>query len=789
LRTITAVYSDTLDNNFANSPPSSLTNYNVLQAGTAITVSASPPSGDIFGQSVTFTATVSVTGSSTATVPNASNVVKFVDTTTNTTLGYGSTTGGVATLTTNVLNANTAAGHTITVTYTDPAGNLATVSNTLTGYQVAKADTSVALTSSAPGIGGAAVGQNVTFTATVTSPTSLVNNTIAPGSTVTFRNATTNTTLGSAAINANGVATFTIAFSAASASGYVITAQYNVSATISPNFNASTINGGSSVTQIVRKASTTTIATSAPLPTGAVYGQAVTFTITVAGSGGTPQGAVTLSIDSGAAFSIGSLNTSGQVQYTISTLTVGTHSIVAHYAGDVGTNFAPSTSATLSQTVRAATSTGLTSNYAGGSHYGQAVTFTATVTATGAANPGAGMGSVTFRDTTTNVVLASNVPLNAAGQAVYTTTSAQVLSVTNHHITATYSGYSPTTGPTYAAGTVGSMTQSVAQAITTVSQPTSSLASGSSFGQAITFTATVTAASGGRPPTTGATMTFKDGSTLLGTGVLVSTTATSATYRFTTTAVQLVAGTHSITATYNAPAGNFSSSPASTPFSQVVNQAATQTVLSWTQSPTSNYWAIGVPLTFKATVSKTSAGTPGVPTGSVQFNIDGVPTVVQLVNGVATMPAPTTFGGAPPSNNHTVTVTYLPSTVPNQNFAGSSSTVTKNVLQRTTLTLSSSAAGTSPIAGTPITFTAVVSTTAQGGPPTGTVYFIIDGVSFLGTLVSSNATSATYHYTTTTLTTGTHSISAHYSGDNNFNPADPTANLTQSITTQVGRST
>ena len=54
------------------------------------------------------------------------------------------------------------------------------------------------------------------------------------------------------------------------------------------------------------------------------------------------------------------------------------------------------------------------------------------------------------------------------------------------------------------------------------------------------FTATVSPA-----PTNGESVTFKDGSTTLGTGTLSSGQAT-----YTTTATQLAAGSHSITAVY-----------------------------------------------------------------------------------------------------------------------------------------------------------------------------------------------------------------------------------------------
>jgi len=67
-----------------------------------------------------------------------------------------------------------------------------------------------------------------------------------------------------------------------------------------------------------------------------------------------------------------------------------------------------------------------------------------------------------------------------------------------------------------------------------------SSANPSTYGTVVTFTATVNPA-----PTNGETVTFKDGATTLGTGTLSGGQAT-----FNTTATQLVAGSHSITAIY-----------------------------------------------------------------------------------------------------------------------------------------------------------------------------------------------------------------------------------------------
>lgn len=106
------------------------------------------------------------------------------------------------------------------------------------------------------------------------------------------------------------------------------------------------------VTLTVNNASTTTL-TSSPNPS--VFGQAVTFTATVtpvSPGAGTPTGTVTFK-NGATTIGTGTLS-SGVATFTTSALAAGNHSITAVYSGD--SNFAGSTSNTVSQTVKSVVS-------------------------------------------------------------------------------------------------------------------------------------------------------------------------------------------------------------------------------------------------------------------------------------------------------------------------------------------------------------------------------------------------------------------------------------------------
>jgi outer membrane protein OmpA-like peptidoglycan-associated protein len=153
---------------------------------TSITSSTNP---SVYGQSVTFTAAVTTSGSGMPT-----GTVTFKDG--STPIGTATLSGGVATFTTSGLAAGT---HTITATYGGD-DSFAGSTSTNTTQTVGQAVTTTSMTSSA---NPATPGQAVTFTATVTATPPGSG---TPGGTVTFKDGAT---LLAFAPLIGGVATFT----------------------------------------------------------------------------------------------------------------------------------------------------------------------------------------------------------------------------------------------------------------------------------------------------------------------------------------------------------------------------------------------------------------------------------------------------------------------------------------------------------------------------------------------------------------------------------------------------
>lgn len=269
------------------------------------------------------------------------------------------------------------------------------------------------------------------------------------------------------------------------------------------------------------------------------YGQSVTFTATVTDttdSTVTPSGTVTFK-EGTVTLGTGTLS-GGQASFTTSTLSVASHSIMASYAGN--TAFLGSSSSTSQTVNQDPTSTSLTSSK-NPSSVGDAVTFTATVSAAHD-SPG---GAVTFKDGSTSLGSAAV----SGGHAVLTTSA---LGAGSHPITATYSS-----DPNNLASSAN-LSQTVNQDASSVTLTSSK--NPSSVGDLVTFTATV--ASGGPDAPTGS-VTFMDGSTNLATVPISGGHAVLATST-------LGAGSHSITATYGGDANNATSTTA---LSQTVNPA------------------------------------------------------------------------------------------------------------------------------------------------------------------------------------------------------------------------
>jgi Ca2+-binding RTX toxin-like protein len=412
---------------------------------------------------------------------------------------------------------NAGSGHDTVDTSPAPAEKVTTTGN-VTIIQPATSATATSLQSNAnPSV----YGQQVTFTATVTTSGSGT-----PTGTVTFSDG--NTVLGTQSLNqvaGNDQAMFST--TTLSVATHSITATYNGD----PNFTTST---SSAVSQVVNAANTTTSLSSSANPSA--YGQSVTFTATVAPvspGAGTPTGTV-LFYDGNTQIGSGSLNqVSGNDQATFSTssLSVATHSITASYQTDG--NFATSTSSAVSQTVNQDATTTSLSSSVNPSAYGQSVTFTATV---GANSPGSGTptGSVNFYDGSTLLGSGTLAVVGGKDQATYSTAT---LSAATHSITATYAG-----DTNFITSTSSAVSQVVNQANTT----TAGSVSGSGyFGTAETFTATVTANSPSTATVVG-TVDFFDTTTNndLGTVALSGGKAS-----LTTT--MLPTGTQTITMTYN----------------------------------------------------------------------------------------------------------------------------------------------------------------------------------------------------------------------------------------------
>ncbi|HEY7427336.1 MAG TPA: Ig-like domain repeat protein [Gemmataceae bacterium] len=290
--------------------------------------------------------------------------------------------------------------------------------------------------------------------------------------------------------------------------------------------------------------------------------------------------------------------------------------------------------------------------------------------------------------------------------------------------------------------------------IPTSAQPTTSTAvtsdlNPSAYGTPITFTATVTQTDS---IPLGGTVTFEDGSTVLGT---VELDGTSDGYQAVFTAGNLSLGDHNIQAIYNGDGFHLGSSASMT---QTVEQAPTATSVTSSNDPA----LPGQPVTFTASVFAAY----GTPTGTVTFE-DG-----STVLGTATLDAndnATFTTSSLTAGSHAITAVYGG----DDNFTGSSGTLTQVISQETISSMSLSSSANPATPNQSVTFTATVS--GNSGTPTGTVTFE-DGDTVLGTAPLNSGSAA---LTVSALALGSQDIIALYSGDTTY--ASNAASLTQTV--------
>lgn len=473
-------------------------------------------------------------------------------------------------------------------------------------------------------------------------------------------------------------------------------------------------------------ASTTTL-TSSPNPS--TFGQTVTFTAAVSSSSGTPTGTVELLYGSTLVGS-GTL-TDGKAQISIPTLPAGSDSVTASYLG--GGNFAHSASTPLSQTVSSATTATSLVSSLNPAATSQSVTFTATVTSE---YGGAATGSVTFLSGSQTLGTASL----SGNRATLTTSFA---TAGTYSISAKYSGDANNAG-----STSSPLSQVIVPATTTtlVSSRNPSL-----VGQAVTFTAAVSSTAG--TPPNGETVTFYNGSAVLGTGALSGGIASLTTS-------SLPVGTFTITASYGGDT-NFAAST-SPGLRQVVNsttKSATSTVLVSSLNPS----IYGQRVTWTATVTTSGSVTP---TGKVNFRWDGysLGTATLNASGVATLSK---------SNLNVYTYPLTAVYSGDANNTGSTSPILNQVVKETTSAATLSSSPNPSTQGQAVTFTATITspTVTATGPVTFTA-----GKTVLGTAQLSGHKAT---FTTSTLPVGATTVTATYNGDSNI--AESSASFTQTV--------
>ncbi|HXG08193.1 MAG TPA: Ig-like domain repeat protein [Gemmataceae bacterium] len=569
-----------------------------------------------------------------------------------------------------------------------------------------------------------------------------------------------------------------------------------------------------------RTATTTTLTQSV---NPSVFGQPVSFVAVVRPVGGTPITSginVVFTID-GQQTTVPVMN--GQAVLTTSSLTVGSHSISASFAGTSA--LSGSSAGPITHTVNKANTQLTAQSSANPSAAGQPVTITVTVSAV---SPGAGTptGTILYR-------------IDGALQNPVTLTNGRVdivltgLSQGTHTLAFAYMG-----DANFNTSSLSSFTQTVnpfAATTTLTSSDTDVF-----FGEALTLTATVTPQGTGAPTPTG-TVTFRDTRTnqVLGT-VNLDANGTAVLNP------SLAAGTYTIVARYN---GNSDYSPStSNPVDQIVRQITTTTTLT-----TSNANARFGEAVIKATVTP-AVTFGGTPTGTVTFrdtrtnqvlgtvDLDamgmavlspplavGTYTIVATYNGTANFAGSTSnaidqtvlraistttltstnadavFGEAvikatvnPVGASGTVTFTdtrtntvlgvvpvnpangmaVLPPLAPGSytiradysgdaNVDASTSNTIDQTIRKADTTVVVTASATPSFTGQPVTFTATVAAVPPGaGVPGGTVTFFVDGTEAATNVPVVNGRAS---FVTASLTAGTHQIRAVYSGNGNFN--------------------
>jgi hypothetical protein len=565
------------------------------------------------------------------------------------------------------------------------------------------------------------LGQNVTFTVTVTTGSGALTGTVSISD--TFNGVTTTLATG-LPMTASGSTSATATFSIST----LVVGLHSVTATYTPGTgDVHTASTSKAETQSVVEGTSVNLTSSGnpSMVNGSVIylstvGQSVTFTATVTNSAGgiNPTGTIFF-YDGVNLLGSQAINASYMATYTTSTLTNGLHSITAQFVPSADTQLQSSTSAVLSQDVQAAATIAVVSSQ-NPSTYGIAVTFTATI-ASAAAFPAT--GTVTFLNNGVSIGTGT-----LSGSPATATLLISSLPVGTDPITVTY------VGDAYNSSASSAVLNQVVDEGQTVTTVTLATPNPGIAGNTETISATVTLTSGSAPLT--GTVTFTSGTQTLGSAALTSGAAS-----ITPT---LAIGSYQVVATYQPTNANAGAS-VSAPFPYSVVLATTQTTLVVAPDPA----LVLTPITFTALV----AGNGGTPTGSVNF----------LVNGTVVSTSPLSAGKATYTDStlavgtYSITAQYLG----DANDSTSVSTATSETvttIPTTTVITSGITTGSNP----QVILVAAVLDNGAGPVPTGTVTFY-NGTTVLGSATLDSTGAATI---TPSLALGAnYSVDAVYSGD------------------------
>jgi hypothetical protein len=572
-------------------------------------------------------------------------------------------------------------------------------------------------------------------------------------------------------LSASGTTTFTT--STLAVGPHTISASYTSS---DNNYNSIVNSGGvgQSFSFNVTKAPSSTAVTSTPSGSAA-FGQSVTLTATVASASATNAGWI---IGGTGNFIFDGGNLTGSCQaVTVSgglascnvpaaLLTLGSHSFSFHYLSD--TSVAASLVAAETQgsiTINNATSTTVVSAASATNALGTTVVYTATVTVTPTGSAPAGASTVAFRDNGSNGGgtlcggLTDAPTLGAFASGVATVTCSITYDGTAgktagaHSITATW------TPPVGAAVTgsnnlPGGYSETISKAnITFTGSPTFLPVSPISIGT----TDTVSIGVGVKPANVVAdpsplSFNILDGASVVGTTPITF----NATDNFALpSSVYNASGSHSITFAF---AGDVNYNAVTSGASVLTVNKADPTIATNGFSLVNTY---GNQMVVGAKVTGPVGGP--TPTGQVTFSIGGTTLgSCTLAAGICTL---NFTNAAAVVGANTVTMAYAG----DSSYNAGSNTGTLNVGTKNTPNPSFTANPPSPQPfSTNVTFTLALTASGTGavGTPTGTVSFTDNGNPMGSgpiTLVNGSAS-----ISTSTLTPGTHSIGATYSGDSNF---------------------